>query len=267
MKLRSPLPYVGGKSKLAEKITERIPDHKTYIEVFGGGLWVFFGKERSKYEVINDLDGDLISFYRVLQNHFEEFMKQFKWLLSSREFFLDQKEQLEARGLTDIQKGARYYYLQRQAFGGRVKNRSFGVDPVGLPGINLLRMEEELSSHHLRLCHVTIENLDYKDLIRRYDKPETFFFLDPPYLSAPCYNHNFDNGIEDFKEFLEVVKEIKGKFMFTINDHPAIRELFKEFFLEEVQLTYTVSKGKPTEAKELFITNYESKAKQAMLFD
>lgn len=116
----SPLTYVGGKSKLSAEIISLIPDHKIYCEVFAGAGWVFFRKDPSKSEVLNDLDSDLISFYRVLQNHLEEFLKQFKWLLQSREQFEDWKSQLDGRGLTDIQKAARYYYLQRLCFGGRV---------------------------------------------------------------------------------------------------------------------------------------------------
>ncbi|MCP3943934.1 MAG: DNA adenine methylase, partial [Desulfobacteraceae bacterium] len=150
--MKSPLAYIGGKSKLSKQIVSLIPEHKIYCEVFSGGAWVFFRKPPSKVEVINDLDSDLISFYRVVQNHLEEFLKQFKWLLTSREMFKDWKDQLEARGLTDIQKAARYYYVQRLAFGGRVRNRSYGVQIDGrTPRINLLRLEEEMSAIHLRL--------------------------------------------------------------------------------------------------------------------
>jgi DNA adenine methylase len=74
----SPLCYIGGKSRLSSIITPMIPECKQYCEVFAGAAWIFFRKEQSASEVINDLDGDLISFYRVVQNHLEEFLKQFK---------------------------------------------------------------------------------------------------------------------------------------------------------------------------------------------
>ncbi|MBA3012513.1 MAG: DNA adenine methylase, partial [Proteobacteria bacterium] len=153
--MNSPFAYIGGKSRLSKQIIAAIPDHKTYCEVFSGAAWVFFRKPISKVEVINDLDSDLVTFYRVVQNHLEEFLKQFKWLLTSREWFQDWKDQLEIRGLTDIQKAARYYYVQRLAFGGKVKHRSYGVQiDRSVPRINLLRLEEEMSSVHLRLAHV-----------------------------------------------------------------------------------------------------------------
>lgn len=144
-----------------------------------------FKKEPSMVEVINNLDSDIIIFYRVVQNHLEEFLKQFKWLFTSREWFQDWKNQLEVRGLTDIQRAARYYYIQRLAFGGKVKHRSYGVQiDRAIPRINILRIEEEMSTVHLRLAHVRIENLTWQNLIKRYDKPDTFFYCDPPYYKG-----------------------------------------------------------------------------------
>lgn len=264
--MKSPLPYIGGKSKLAHEITRIIPSHTTYCEVFAGAGWVFFTKDPSKYEVINDLDGELITFYRVLQNHLEEFLRQFKWLLASREMFEDFKSQLDSRGLTDIQKAARYYYLQRQTFGGKVLTRSFGVDPAGPPAINLLRMEEELSAVHLRMARVTIENLDWKDFVGRYDREETFFYLDPPYYSAPCYKHNFKE-ISDYADMADTLKGIKGKFLLSINDHLEIREVFKDFNMRPVELTYSVKKEDTTLGRELLVSNYEMNKGQLNIFE
>ena len=261
----SPLAYVGGKSKLSEKIIEVMPEHNTYCEVFAGGAWVFFRKPIIKTEILNDLDGDLVTFFRVLQNHLEEFLKQFKWLLTSREWFYDWKDQLEGRGLTDIQKAARYYYLQRQCFGGKVKDRSFGVDAEGPPRINLLRMEEELSAVHIRLSKVTIENLDWKKFILRYDRPGTFFYLDPPYYSKPVYKYNF-KGIEDYRELAKTLLGIKGKFILSINDHPGIRETFKPFLIRPVELKYSINRDGLTDAKELLISNTKMEKRQLRLF-
>ncbi|PKL35857.1 MAG: adenine methyltransferase [Spirochaetae bacterium HGW-Spirochaetae-1] len=259
----SPLAYIGGKSKLSESIIEMIPDHKTYCEVFAGGLWVFFRKDPSMYEVINDLDCDLIAFYRVIQNHLEEFLKQFKYLLVSREQWKDWKDQLETRGLTDIQKAARYYYVQRLSYAGKVKGRSFGTTPESRPRINLLRMEEELSEVHLRFSQVMIENLSWEKVVEKYDKPATFFYLDPPYYSDPCYKHNFEFG--DYVRMNEVLQGIAGKFILSINDHPKIRDAFSGFNIKPVELLYTVG-DKCSEGKELIISNYEIKAKQQTLF-
>jgi len=252
--MNSPLPYIGGKSKLSEKIIKMIPEHRAYCEVFAGAAWVFFRKKPSKYETINDLDSDLIVFYRVLQNHLEEFLKQFKWLLSSREWFEDWKRQQKAGGLTDIQRAARYYYLQRHSFAGRVRSRTFGPGPMRRPRINLLRIEEELSEVHLRLATVTIENLPWQDFMKRYDRVDTLFYIDPPYYKAPYYQHNLE--LEDYREMVETLAGLKAKFILSINDHPEMRDIFKDFRIEPVTLKYTVAKKEHKTGRELIITNY-----------
>jgi len=264
--LNSPIAYVGGKSKLADTIINFIPEHQTYIEVFAGGAWIFFRKKYSNGEVLNDKDGDLISLYRVIQNHLEEFLRQFKWLLTSREVFDNYKGQMEKSGLTDIQRAARYYYLQRLCFGGRVLNRSFGVDSSGGNRINLLRMEEELSAVHLRLSNVIIENLSWEDLIIRYDKAENFFYLDPPYFSAPCYKYNF-SSIDDYKAMSDILSNIQAKFILSINDHPQIRHVFKGFHMKEVEVPYSLAKTDSLIGKELLVSNFKLKEGQGYLFE
>ena len=251
--MNSPLAYIGGKSKLAQTIIEMMPEHKAYCEVFAGAAWVFFRKEPSKYEVINDLDSDLICFYRVLQNHLEEFLKQFKWLLASREWFEDWKRQQAAGGLTDIQRAARYYYLQRLCFAGRVRGRTYGASPMSRPRINLLRIEEELSEVHLRLAGVTIEHLPWQRFLETYDKPGTLFFLDPPYYKAPYYIHNFKLG--DYQELATTIASLRSHFILSINDHPDMRETFKDFAIAPVLLSYSAAKSRCKTVSELLITN------------
>ncbi|HNR13385.1 MAG TPA: DNA adenine methylase [Thermodesulfobacteriota bacterium] len=237
--MNSPLPYIGGKSKLAATIIEMMPKHELYCEAFAGAAWVLFRKEPSKYEVINDL---------------EEFLKQFKWLLSSREWFEDWKRQQQAGGLTDIQRAARYYYLQRHCFGGRVHNRSFGAAPLRAPRINLLRLEEELSAVHLRLARVTVENLPWCEFVRRYDRTETLFYFDPPYFKTKDYEHNL--GLEDYQALAGVMDGLTGKAILSINDHPEMRTVFKRFNMRPVSLTYSVSEKTCTEGKELLVSNF-----------
>ena len=239
---------------MAKTIIEMMPEHEAYCEVFCGAAWVFFKKEPSKYETLNDLDGDLVTFYRVLQHHLEEFLKQFKWLLSSRELFEDFKRQIEAGGLTDIQRAARYYYLQRQCFGGRVNSRAFGSNVLKAPPINLLRIEEELSAVHLRLVRVVIENRPWDTFIRYADRPQTFFYIDPPYWGRRDYKHNL--ATEDYQRMAEVLAGIKGKFLLSIDDRPETRKLFKAFTIVPVQVPYSVNAQGFTKGAELLIRNY-----------
>jgi DNA adenine methylase len=251
----SPLSYVGGKSRVSKIIIDAMPAHKTYVEVFAGAAWVFFRKEPSKVEVINDFDKGLVSFYRVIQNHLEEFRRQFKWLLASRELWNDFRRQMDADGLTDIQRAARYYYVQRQSFCGKVAARTFGLSADRPPRINLLRMEEELSDVHLRMSKVMIENLDWRDLIARYDKPTTLFYLDPPYYKMPYYKHNLVES--DFIDMAKLLGNIKGNFIMSLNDDKFVRETFKDFNIRTVKMNYSVGQlsGSTKIGTELLITN------------
>jgi len=257
--MKSPIPWLGGKSRLADTIIKLIPSHERYAEVCTGAGWVFFRKPQARLESLNDINGDLIAFYRVLQSHLEEFCKQFKWLLTSRELFDDFKRQQDAAGLTDIQRAARFYYLQRLAFGGR-QDGSFGVDKTSPPRINLVRMEEELSQVHLRLTGVVIESLPWSEYLRRYDAAGTFFYIDPPYYGCEDDYGKDIFSREDFWLMAKQLSGIEGKFLFSINDVPEIREVFSEFRIQEAETVYTVSKGGNQKVKELLIMNYEPKS-------
>ncbi len=150
------LAYVGGKSKLSVTIIDMMPDHTSYVEVFSGGAWVFFRKPPSKYEVINDLDAELITFWQVIRSHKDEFLRQCDYLLCSREIF-DIFNSAPVSHLTDIQRAVRYFYIQRMCFGGRVANRTFGTSSARNPRINWDTLPERLSEACKRLCQTTIE--------------------------------------------------------------------------------------------------------------
>lgn len=143
--------------------------------------------------------------------------------------------------LTDIQRAARYLYLQKSAFGGHITRRTFGTSTTGRPRLNLLTLESTIEAAWQRLASVQIECLDYRNLIPRYDRPHSFFFLDPPYWNIPAYNHDFVS--QDFIDLAKLLKEVKGKFLMTINDTREVREIFGSFQIEEVQLKYSTSRS------------------------
>ncbi|CAK8739093.1 hypothetical protein SODG_002696 [Sodalis praecaptivus] len=172
------IPWIGGKRRLIKQILPLFPAHQCYVEPFCGGAALFFSKPPAKVEVLNDINGELMNLYRIVKVHLEEFMRQFKWALSSRQLF-DWHRQTPPDTLTDIQRAARFYYLQRLAFGGRVSGQNFGTTTTSPQRFNLLRLEEQLSQAHLRLSDATIEHLDWQDCIEKYDRPHTLFYLDP----------------------------------------------------------------------------------------
>jgi DNA adenine methylase len=141
------IPWIGGKRRLAGHIIPQFPSHKCYVEVFAGGAALYFMRPPAEVEVINDINGELVRLYRVVQNHLEEFVRHFKYALSSREVFKWHQE-TPPETLTDIQRAVRFFYLQQHAFGGKVEGQSWGTATTA-PPVNLLRIEESLSAAHL----------------------------------------------------------------------------------------------------------------------
>lgn len=255
--MASVVPYFGGKTRLVKTIVSRFPEHTCYVEVFAGGAAVFFNKEPSKAGVINDLDRDLVTLYRVIKHHPEELYKQFKFSLTSRAEF-DRKKKVDPDTLTDVQRAARYLYLQKSAFGGHITGRTFGTSTTGPPRFNLLTMESTLEWAWERLIQTVIECKDFRDLIPRYDRKHTLFFLDPPYYNIPGYNHDFED--QDFLDLRELLEGIKGRFLMTINDTRKTRQIFKQFHIEQVSLKYSTCITKKSRSKkrtELLISNYQ----------
>jgi len=259
--MNSPLPYVGGKSKLSRYIVSLFPkDHTCYCEPFSGAAWILFAKGPSKVEVINDRDGDLVTFWRVIQNHLQPFLEYFKYSIISRKLF-ELENRKDPLTLTDIQRAVRYYYLQRLCFGGKVDGRTFGTSATQPGRLNLTCIEETLLDVHWRLERVTIENIDGVACIERYDRPETLFYIDPPYHHvSQGYAHKFSDS--DFDRLRVALSEVKGRFILSLNDSPAVRSMFDSFKIRTVTLKYSVGNARSipgtrsTPRNELIISNF-----------
>lgn len=258
------IPWIGGKRRLAELLISRFPPHSCYVEVFAGGAAVYFARNPADVEVLNDVNGDLVNLYRVVRHHLEEFVRQFKWALSSRQVF-EWTKVTRPETLTDIQRAARFFYLQQQSFGGRVDGQNWGTATTA-PSINLLRIEENLSAAHLRLaCGTYIEQLDWAACIERYDRPHTLFYLDPPYWQTEGYGVPF--GWEQYELMAEKLRQIKGKAVVSLNDHPDIRRCFAGYDMETFKIDYTVGGGaNRAERSEVIIYNWNRQAEPAGLF-
>ncbi len=255
---RPPAPYMGGKRNLAKRLCALIEatPHKAYIEPFVGMGGVFLRRPTpASVEVINDFSGDVANLFRVIRRHYEPFVDELRWLIASRSEF-ERQRALDPRLLTDIERAVRFLYLQRLAFGGRVDSRHFGVRRDQDSRINLGRLRADLKALRDRLAPVTIEQLDYADLIRRYDGPGVLFFLDPPYDDTKGYGIEF--GHDQYLAMAEQLAGIRGQFIMSINDTPFIRETFAGFNIAEVETTWTLSTaaaGRGQKVTELIIRN------------
>lgn len=250
-------PYLGGKSRLAATIIERIDaiPHKTFAEPFVGMGGVFFRRRfKPKAEVINDLNGEIVNLFRILQRHYPQFIDCMKFQITSRREF-DRLQACDPVTLTDLERAARFLYLQRNAFAGQ-QGGVFGVSPDRPARFDLSQIEPILADVHDRLSGVTFENLDWSEFITRYDRLETLFYIDPPYFGG---ENDYGKGMfdrADFERMAKLLSEIKGAFLMSINDTPEIRKWFASFIIDEVRLSYSVSqKGGQGKVGELIIGN------------
>lgn len=239
-------PYQGGKRRLAARLVEllRPIPHTTYVEPFVGGGGIFLRRPwRSKAEVINDISRDVATLFRILQRHYVPLMDLLRWQITSRAEF----ERLLAAvpdTLTDLERAARFLYLQRTAFGGKVTGRSFGVSPATSARFDVTKLASVLEAVHERLAGVVIEALPYQDLIARYDRPETLFYLDPPYWGC---ERDYGDGVfarDDFERLAALLRGLRGRFMLSLNDHPGVREVFSGFQFHAVDVDYSVGSSR-----------------------
>ena len=248
---RPPAPYIGGKRNLARLLANRIEavDHETYAEPFVGMGGVFLARRRAApVELVNDRSRDVVTLFRVLQRHYAAFMDVLRFQLTSRTDF-ERLTRTDVETLTDLERAARFLYLQRTAFGGKVAGRSFGVSLSSGARFDVGRLGEVLAAVHERIASVTIENLDFGEFLARYDRPATLFYLDPPYHGTEHYYGLGAFERADFRRLAEQLRALAGSFILSINDVPEIREAFAGFAIEPVTVTHMVGGGddaKPT---------------------
>jgi len=248
-----PLSYIGGKNRIAKQIIALLPLHVTYVEPFAGGAQVLFHKKPSKAEILNDLDHDIVNFFRVCQKHDAEFLRYLKFILVSREWFgLFQAENPAA--LTDIERAARFFYLQKNAYAGLVRNPRYAYSVDAPRSFNPGNLTKMIEVAHERLTRVQIENLPYETILARFDRPATLFYCDPPYWGRNLYRFTF--GEDDFRKLEERLAAIKGKFVLSLNDVPEVRSLFRRFHFREIELAYTAQQKAGKRYKEVLITNF-----------
>lgn len=252
-------PYIGGKRNLSDQVARIISatPHRIYAEPFVGMGGIFFRRTmRPDMEVINDYSRDVSTLFRILQRHFPQFLDVLKWQVASRAEF-ERLNAMDPASMTDLERAARFLYLQRLAFGGKVSGRNFGV-ALGRPArFDLTKLVPMLEDVHERLTGVTIECLDYKEFIARYDTPGTLFYLDPPYYRCETdYGADLFNR-DEFGRMAELLAGIKGRFIISLNDCPEVREIFKAFTIRQVQTTYTIAAADSQQVFEVLISNYD----------
>jgi DNA adenine methylase len=248
-----PLSYLGGKNRVAKKIISLIPEHNCYIEPFCGGAQVFFHKEPSNVEVLNDLDEEIFNFLRVCQLHHQELVRYLQFCIVSRKWF-ELFEKQDPKTLSDIQRAARFFYLQKNCYGGLVNRKNFTISVQDGSNYNPHRIPFVLHLAHERLLGVQLECLPYQEILRKYDRPETFFYLDPPYFNRPYYKFNFTEA--DYVELAGLLKALQGRFLLSLNDAPEVRRIFSDFKIHGLTFSYSSQRKAGKVYKEVLISNY-----------
>jgi DNA adenine methylase len=176
-----------------------------------------------------------------------------RWQITSREQF----ERLRATNpdtLTDLQRAVRFLYLQRTAFGGKIEGRNFGVNPQASGRFDVTKLGPLLNDVHQRLTGVVIERLPYAEVIDRYDRLTTLFYLDPPYWGCET---DYGAGLfhrDDFARLADILAKLQGRFLLSLNDRPELRKLFRRFKIQAVETSYCIQGGGNKRARELLIS-------------
>ncbi len=236
-------PWLGGKRNLAGRVIERIEavEHSCYAEPFVGMGGIFLRRaRRPQTEIVNDIDGDLVNLFRIVREHPDELDRQFDWSLASRTEF-DRLLEVAPETLTDVQRAARFAYMQSLRFGGKPGGSStnFGVHYPNR--MRPKRMRQLIRGMHERLAGVHVECMPWEEFIRRYDRPFTLFYIDPPYWG---HESDYGKGLfsrDEFARMAEILRGLKGRFILSLNDRPEVRETFQGFAFEEVTTSYSAN--------------------------
>ena len=263
------IPYMGGKFELSRRLIPMLAPHKRYIEVFAGGLSMYFRKNKVEWNIVNDLDNDIVNLYESIRTKFKEFKFHAYWMVKSRELFLDFREEVHKSkeiDIPDTERAAKYYYVIKNAFNKNI-HATMSKDSDWHSGFL-----EDLQYSRERLDNVCIENMDFRELVEKY-KPRTddMWYLDPPYMVAgergDYYFHSFDlDDHKDLAEMCHTINDNDGNFMVSYDNRSEIMDLYKGYFINVIKLIYSGQQHHRIEKKELVITNYLPKA-QTSLFN
>lgn len=259
--MRSPLIWFGGKSKYAKHIISYMPEHKTYVEPFGGAAHVIVQKSKVNHEVYNDIDGNVVNFLMMVRDRPEDMEKACTSIPYSRELY--EKWKYESLPPDPFEKAVRWFYMNRSGIssgnardisntGWRHSTKSNQNPANGY--VNACSLFDELSK---RMKGVMIEKDDFRKIITKYDSKETLFYVDPPYIGREKY---YAGGFteQDHRELASLLNQVKGKVVLSYYADPLIDELYPGW----IRYTFDAYKqvannGGVKKTEELLLLNYE----------
>jgi len=255
------IPYYGGKYELSKILVPLIPHHERYIEVFAGGLSMFFRKTKARWNVLNDIDSNIVNLYMCVIEKHDELVKRLFWLPKSRELFLDFRGEIKENKqieIPDPKQAAKYFYCIRNSFNKLVHT------PFSMNKDMNKNWDKEFKYSRVALGGSTIENLDFETLFDKYEpRKDDYWYLDPPYIIATekgsYYMNNFT--VEDHTRLRDCVNRIDqagGRFMVSYDYREEVRELYKDYNIQTLNMKYSgaTKKARDKKRKEYIIMNY-----------
>lgn len=259
-RMRTPITYYGGKQTMLPHILPLVPVHQVYTESFAGGAALLFAKEPVPAEIINDLNLELVNFYNVVQCDYESLEELINRTLHSRDVHTHAQHILSYPSFfIPVERAWAVWACCKMSFASRMDG-SFGYDRGGGQPKRLHNAKKNFT-HEMceRLEHVTIENRDALQVIETYDTPNTFHFVDPPYVDTSCGHYSNMFGRRELRDLLDVLSKIQGKFMLTgFPDDEILRYVQTEgWLIHPVERTISASRTRRRKQEEWMVVNYE----------
>ena len=257
--MNSFMSWVGGKKSLRDDILIRFPlYYERYIEVFVGAGWILFHMPPDKFEVFNDANSNLVNLYRCVRQNLRKLIHHLRFMINARDDFrtiVQQRKNGLFPRFHDYDRAAKFYYLIQYSYGH--KTDQFCCMPIA--SWKKFPLIERAAA---RLQSVVIENRDFEALIKLYDRPESFFYCDPPYYSTESFYNDVDFSRKDHERLRDTLLESEGKFLVSYNDCPEIRKLWdvQGIYIEEISRLNNLAQRYESGAEyhELFISNYDT---------
>lgn len=265
--MRTPLTYYGGKQLMLKHILPLIPPHRVYTEAFAGGASVLFAKPSCESEILNDLNGEIVNFYRIVQNHFSELKAEIDATIHARDLHTHAQHILNYPYFFDpVKRAWAVWVLSKMSFAANLEG-TFGYDFCGTIPLKIKNAKDgfiqRISS---RLEHVTIENRDALDIISVYDCKDAFHFVDPPYVQTNCGHYDDMFNEQNLQNLLELLSVVKGKFMLTMFPNNIIDDYTKRknWFTTQVQRVVCAAKNSRRKQEERITTNYLTQSRLSL---
>jgi DNA adenine methylase len=247
------------KKHMLADLLPMLPPHRFYVEVFSGSAKLLLNKQPSEWELLNDVNEEVINFFRVVKHRPSELADRFEADIVHAKRFKELRLVNPSPAIDEIERASRFGYLAWQSFGGKGEHFAGGFLYQGMrrPLDTVRELVDDVSE---RLRRVLMESRDCVECVRRYDSKETLFFLDPPYIgSSEKVGAYEEMPAEHHRELASVLAKAKGKFILTYNDHADVRKLYegrRGITVTPINRKYTLGGGKPTDGLQLVIKNF-----------